>query len=160
MLSFSKNTLYRCVLALLSCVAVTSAADVLVIKGRDIGKFDFKSTLDPNIIKTSDSATGEATHFGRYRLDASELVNLATLEITGGWFTMTAANGDTLTGVYSGKGHLTETPSVILYDVAGPITGGTGRYAGATGALAFFGSADLAAGTFTDTVLAVVSGTK
>jgi hypothetical protein len=39
---------------------------------------------------------------------------------------------------------------VVTFQAAGTVTGGTDKYAHATGELAFNGAADLAAGTFTE----------
>lgn len=74
--------------------------------------------------------SGNATHLGRFTVDAQWYVNV----LTGGGlgaFTLTAANGDTLVGtatatsvIVDGLAYISET-SVI--------TGGTGRFAGATG---------------------------
>ena len=75
--------------------------------------------------------TGDATHLGRFTVEAQWYVNVLTG--TGvGTFTLTAADGATLVGTATGTSvsldglaYITET-SVI--------TGGTGRFAGATGA--------------------------
>jgi hypothetical protein len=91
-------------------------------------------------------------------MTAQEFVNVSTLEITGGAFTIRTASGDTLTGTYSGTGKVSSTPNVITYDVAGPITGGTGRFINATGVILFLGTADLATGKFTDQVVGVLLG--
>ena len=71
-----------------------------------------------SVIETSDSATGEAPHIGQYTMVAGEQVDLATGAITGGFFTITAANGDTLTGTSSGEA----LPGLTGYVVSGPIT--------------------------------------
>jgi hypothetical protein len=91
-----------------------------------------------DLIVTSDVATGHGTHVGRYTLEAQETINVVTGAITGGEFTLTAANGDTLTGTYSG----TARPGLLGYDVSGPITGGTGRFASASGYLEWHGDFD------------------
>jgi hypothetical protein len=143
---------------LLGSATLTSAADTLIVRGTDMGRSAPSATGDPSIILTRDSAQGELTHLGRYTMTAQEFINLNTLEITGGAFTITTANGDTLTGTYIGTGKLSNTPTVITYDVAGPITGGTGQFRNATGVILFLGTADLATNTFTDQVAGVVLG--
>ncbi len=75
--------------------------------------------------------SGNATHLGRFTVEAQWQVNVLT-GIGVGTFTLTGANGDTLVGTATGT-------SVILDGVAYitetcMITGGTGRFAGATGA--------------------------
>lgn len=72
-----------------------------------------------------------------------------------GTFTITDANGDKLTGEYSGKAFTTDTPAVIRYEVSGPITSGTGRFAYAHGMITFFGIADLQSGRLSETFLEV-----
>ena len=74
-----------------------------------------------------------------------------------GRFTLTAGNGDHLTGTYKGTAHMVGIPNVIEYDVAGLISGGTGQFEGMSGAIVFHGSADLGQGTFKDEILGVVT---
>ena len=50
-----------------------------------------------------------------------------------GTYEFTAANGDTLTANFTGKSSPTATPGVILIVETATISGGTGRFAGATG---------------------------
>src|SRR6185369_16734923 len=71
------------------------------ITARDHGTF-VTSDLTPPLVLTKDKATGIATHLGRYTLRASEVINLATLEVSDGSFKITAANGDTIVGTYAG----------------------------------------------------------
>jgi len=66
---------------------------------------------------------------------------------------MTAANGDTVSGTYSGQA----LPGLVGYVVSGPITGGTGRFAGATGFLVWHGTVDPAALTFADEITGTIS---
>jgi hypothetical protein len=104
--------------------------------------------LGGSVIQTTDTASGRATHLGRYTLAAGEKIDTNSGEITGGFFTLTAANGDTITGSYEGRA----LPGLTGYLVFGPITGGTGRFAGATGFLVLRGTVDPAALTFSDVV--------
>ncbi len=101
-----------------------------------------------SVIQTTDTGSGRGTHLGRYTLAAGEYVDLASGAITGGLYTLTAANGDTIIGTYSGEA----LPGLTGYLVSGPITGGTGRFAGATGFLVWRGTVDPAALTFSDVV--------
>lgn len=158
MLNLTTQKLTLALVGLLGTASICSAADAVVIRGTDMGTSSSTVTSDPKIILTRDTAQGELTHLGRYSMTARELVNLSNLEITGGEFTITTQNGDTLTGTYSGAGKTSSTPNVITYDVAGPITGGTGRFANASGVILFLGTADLATGKFTDQVVGVLLG--
>jgi hypothetical protein len=145
----------RSVLMGVAFVTVLAAADSVPFTGRDMGTFTSSSTDKGQAVLTMDSASGEATHLGRYTLSAHETITLATLEVTSGAFTISDAKGDTLTGEYSGKAFTTDTPTILRYEVSGPITGGTGRFADAHGMIAFFGFADLQSGRLSETFLAV-----
>jgi hypothetical protein len=105
---------------------------------------------------------GLASHMGRISTDGDAVITgldestcpggLANVHVE----TLTAANGDTLTitsldvacpvgpGAFEGSGHWT-------------VTGGTGRFADATGAGTFVGSLDLGAGSFTITLKGTVA---
>lgn len=82
----------------------------------------------PNAVATAD---GTATHLGRFtgRLTAS--VDLATGQGIGN-LEFTAANGDRLLATFVGQGEFIPPNTARLIEVA-TITGGTGRFAGATG---------------------------
>ena len=121
-------------------------------EGSDSGTFWTIPTDDPNVVLSEDVTTGKATGgIGHYTLKASEFINLATLEVTCGKWTMTARNG-TLKGTYAGSAAATGDPDVITYHVTGPITRGTGRFSGARGTITFDGVANLATGELSDKV--------
>jgi hypothetical protein len=143
--------------AFLFASGVAFAGDQVPFKGSDLGYFVVSPTGNPTVVLTQDFATGRATHLGKYKLVAQEFINLATLEVTDGSFTITAANGDTIYGTYSGQAAATDKPGVITYDVTGPITGGTGRFEGATGTLNFLGVADLSTGVLSETITGTIS---
>jgi hypothetical protein len=103
------------------------------------------------------NGTGEATQLGNYAAHYRECFDPATGAVTSGSFTLTAANGDTLFGSYSGQGRPTSDPNVVHYDDPGVITGGTGRFAGANGVVTASGTADLATGAYTGTLSGGVS---
>jgi hypothetical protein len=121
----------RSIMIGLACAALLAAAESVPFKGRDMGTFTSSPTDKGKAVLTEDSASGEATHLGRYTLSAHESINLTTLDVTKGAFTITDASGDKLTGEYSGKAFTTDTPTIIRYEVSGPITGGTGHLADA-----------------------------
>jgi hypothetical protein len=141
-------------------VPATALADdgtrVKRFHGSDSGTFVITPTDNPDVVFTEDVATGKANKgIGRYTVVASEFVNLATLEITGGAWTITSRKG-TLVGTYAGFASPTSDPAVITYHVTGPITGGTGRFAGASGTIVFDGVANLATGALSDKVSGVL----
>jgi hypothetical protein len=142
-------------LVLFASSGVAIAGDEKTIRGSDSGSFT-TTPLTPPFVLTQDVTTGHGTHLGKYTVVAQEIINLATLEVTAGSFTITAANGDTIVGTYSGQAALA-SPTVITYLVSGPITGGTGRFAGATGSITFAGSGDLVTGELSETVTATIS---
>jgi hypothetical protein len=105
------------------------------------------------VIRTADTGSGHASHLGRFTLEAGETIDLATGTITNGFYTMTAANGDSVTGTYSGQA----LPGLTGYEVSGPVTGGTGRFASATGFLVWHGTLDPIALTFSDKICGTIS---
>ena len=86
-------------------------------------------------------------------MEASETVDFAALAGRDGVFTLTAANGDTVHGTYSGS----ILPGLTGYLVSGPITGGTGRFAGATGTVVFRGTFDPTTFTGSDEITGSIS---
>jgi hypothetical protein len=76
---------------------------------------------------------GTASHLGRFTLVADFTLNLATATATGR-VTFIAANGDALTGTVTGRAVVGGGIAAVTETVT--ITGGTGRFAGATGTLA------------------------
>jgi hypothetical protein len=88
--------------------------------------------------------TGTATHLGKFTEHVTLQVNLLTESGTG-TATFTAANGDTLTATVTGQATMT-SPGVISQVEVYTITGGTGRFAGATGTFTLEGTVDLATG--------------
>lgn len=147
--------------ALLAASATVSHAQqnsrVVLLRGTDVGHFTVAVTQNPQVVITSDHAVGEVTSIGSFTLSAQEHINLQTLQISQAHFTLTAANGDHLSGTYQGTAHMVGIPNVIEYDVAGLISGGTGQFEGMSGAIVFHGSADLGQGTFKDEILGVVT---
>lgn len=78
------------------------------------------------------TGVGNATHLGlfTYRLQAELYLPTLTASASA---TLIAANGDMIFGVGSGQGTPTGTPGFVLIVEIYTITGGTGRFAGATG---------------------------
>ena len=75
--------------------------------------------------------SGTATHLGRYTERVTMVINIPTLSSTG-IATFTAANGDTLTTTVVGQATRT-SPTTLSIVENYTITGGTGRFADATG---------------------------
>jgi hypothetical protein len=99
-------------------------------RGRLQGEYGEATGSFPLIHETI-TAVGEATHLGRYTLEIEETVNLLELSASG-TFTFTAADGDTLAGSYTGHAQPGALVSIVENCV---ISGGTGRFLGASGQL-------------------------
>jgi hypothetical protein len=110
--------------------------------------------LDPPLASVVIEGGGNATQLGRFTVEIPHLVNQAT-RIGGGTYIFTAANGDTLTADFSGQATLV-SPGVLSVAETGVITGGTGRFAGATGSFTaertFFVATGTTTGTFEGTI--------
>jgi hypothetical protein len=112
-------------------LAQSSRAGTLVpFKGTLEGKYGEESGDFP-ISHESIRGEGNATHLGRYTLAMEETVNFLNASAVG-TLVLTAANGDTVSGTYTG--HAQPGPPVSITEET-TITGGTGRFAGATGSL-------------------------
>ena len=88
--------------------------------------------LAPPFVSVLVEATGKATHLGKFTLDIPHVVNAANGTAIGS-YEFTAANGDTLTADFTGTATPTAKPGVLAIVETATITGGTGRFAGATG---------------------------
>ena len=125
---------------------LAARATEVPFKGRLEGDFTFEPEPAPSTfaVVAFTSVAGQATHLGGFSIEAPHRVNLATLppEATG-TFRLTAANGDTLTATFTGLGTPTATPGVFSIVETATITGGTGRFAGATGSFVVERSVDL-----------------
>jgi hypothetical protein len=91
-------------------------------------------------------ATGTATHLGQFALSVPHFVNTAS-KTAAGTYEFTAANGDTLSASFTGQAAPTDTPGVLAIGETATITGGTGRFAGATGSFTVERLYDRIAGT-------------
>jgi hypothetical protein len=137
-----------------------AATEPVVIHGSDTFTFEIVSNRPgcpaATSVSTSDSGSGQSTHLGRYTFIAGECINLSTPEpeVTLGFFTLTAADGSTISGNYSGNAEYTDaTKTSVLYAVSGFITAGSGRFQNiTTGTFAFLGGANLSKGTGFDTI--------
>jgi hypothetical protein len=107
----------------------------LPFKGRIDGSFVTTPTLNPPIFSSEAHAIGNATHTGAFTKVTSDLFNVVTGEVQGA-FTMTTANGDLLTGVYSGFS-IPKADGTFSWVLNATFTGGTGRFLHASGQFVF-----------------------
>ena len=123
-------------LLLVAAAAPTVAGDQVPFKGWFAGQtLSAVPTDDPAVLLVTTGGGGEATHLGRYQFVSPHLANLVTGEVIGTQY-FTAANGDVLTADFSGQ--FQPAPGGRLAArLTATITGGTGRFRGATGGYAF-----------------------
>ena len=111
------------------------------------GTFDALETdqVQPGttLLVTRLEGSGIASHLGRYTAVAEFTVNFAT-GAGGGSITFTAANGDRLVATETGQA--TDANGIADITETATITGGTGRFAGATGVLTIRRRLELATG--------------
>jgi hypothetical protein len=114
-----------------AAVALPTAAHAgatVPYKGADAGTWAVGTEVCPGsfVINTS----GTATHLGAYTYSSHEC---ATTDVSyAGEFTLTAANGDTIVGTYEGTVAL-DAAGNAFYEQTNTITGGSGRFADASG---------------------------
>ena len=123
-----------------------------VIAGEQVpfkGSFEGDVTvtpLAPPFVMVDVEATGNATQLGLFTLDIPHVVNRATRTAIG-TYEFTAANGDTVYAEFTGVSTPTAIPGVLYIEETATITGGTGRFAGATGIFSVERWYDMVAGT-------------
>lgn len=125
-----------------AAVLPTPAAAAVPLKGRLEGSQTI-TPLDPPFVFVDMSSAGTATILGRFLVRAPHTVNFAT-RTAEGTYTFTAANGDMLTADFTGDA---QGGPVISIEEHATITGGTGRFDGATGSFTVHRTFDPAAGT-------------
>jgi hypothetical protein len=104
--------------------------------------------LAPPLLEVDVGAEGNASHLGRFTLDIPHVVDPAT-RTAAGTYEFTAANGDKLYAEFTGTATPTSIPGVLYIEETATITGGTGRFAGATGSFTAERLYDTADGTTT-----------
>ena len=127
--NYVKVGLLLTALALLPLVYPAMAKDDVPFKGVEVGALSFVS-FDFPFATISGTGEGEATHLGHYTVTCILVVDVTSATETGTW-TLTAADGDmlfmTTTGIALQPPSLKETVDTFT------VTGGTGRFEGATG---------------------------
>jgi hypothetical protein len=134
-----------------------AAKDRLPLKGSESGTFRLLGPCETSGMTLEVSGTGHTTQLGHYSGLYRECFDPATGAVTGGTFTLTAANGDKVFGTFGGQARPTDDPTVVAYEDPGVITGGTGRFAHAGGSITTSGLANLASGEYKGTITGSVS---
>lgn len=119
--------------------AQAAAAHAVPFKGSSEQQAVSAVPVDPDHVLVTTVGEGNATHLGHFTFVSPHLSGLSDFSIDGTQ-NFTAANGDELYGDLSGNlapfvdtdGHV-----YLVGTVAGTITGGTGRFAGARGTYGF-----------------------
>jgi hypothetical protein len=115
--------------------------------------------LTPPFVSVLVEATGNATHLGKFTLEIPHVVDRANGTATGS-YEFTAANGDTLSADFTGQATPTATPGVLYIEETATITGGTGRFRGATGSFTVERWFDTVAGTTIGSFEGIISSGK
>jgi hypothetical protein len=120
------------------------------VDGVENGTFQVLGTCNNGLLLQV-TGTGHATYLGDYRGQYRECFDPSTGLVVDGSFTLTTANGDTVFGTFTGQAIPTDE-SNVHYDDPGVITGGTGRFTGASGSMNTAGIANLATGQYSGTL--------
>jgi len=133
MKTITKTVLYLQMTALLLTAALagpSAAAEGLPFHGTIQG-IEITDVQFPKLF-VDGSGSGKATHLGCFTVAYDVVVDFPT-HTTFGSSVFTAANGDNVFTDIIGSGTPTENPDVHIVVEVHTITGGTGRFAGATG---------------------------
>lgn len=135
-LSLAAIALAMIVQAPLTAAPKKGGLKLVPFKGRWIGEsLGSTTTEDPNIVEEAAEGGGNATHLGRYTMDAVSTSTLDT-QLAAGSHVFTAANGDQVFATFTGE-FLTGDDGLIDGELDATITGGTGRFENSTGYYTF-----------------------
>ena len=149
----------RFTLAALVALAIASplaAGEQVPFRGRLEGIVATVTPLTPPFVAVTLEGEGNATQLGHFDVSSSLVANAADGTAVG-TYEFTAANGDTLTADYTEYFAPTDVPGVFADVITATITGGTGRFAGATGSFVSYRAADHVTGIVTDTFEGTIS---
>lgn len=110
----------------------------------------FAPTPLPGVFAVTTSGSGHASHLGKVTVSSTETLDFVTspgsVVLHDGLLVMTAANGDQLYWSYEGTGSPPDESGESALAGTFVITGGTGRFADATGGGAFEGTGNAVTG--------------
>ena len=147
---------------LLSVAAASSVSLFTVVGGAGAAQTPYKGTVrasetvvvvTPPASLTPDGV-GTSTDLGKFTEHVVMTIDLRTMSSTGA-ATFTAANGDTLTASVVGQATPTAATTFSIVEVY-TITGGTGRFAGATGTFTLQSIVDDATGISSGTFSGII----
>jgi hypothetical protein len=123
-------------LLILPALVITTFAPAAAMKplpfNGTIQAVEMQEVIPPTMF-VNGTGSGNATLLGRYEYRYQVQVDLATRTGSGLSAYFTSANGDNLYAEGSGRGGPSGTPDVNKVTESFTITGGTGRFAGASG---------------------------
>ena len=136
----------------LASVAVSAAASETPFKGT-VNAVETGTVVFPTRFLDREG-TGTATYLGRYTEQVTMVINIPTMASTG-TARFTAANGDDLLATVAGQATRTSPTTLSIVEVY-TITGGTGRFADATGTFTLNSTLDqvtgVSSGTFSGAI--------
>ena len=116
--------------------------------GHSAAVFNCPPVCPPTSFTSRGTYEGTATHLGRFTAAFADVIDIATATATG-TIDFTAADGDRLYTTTAGGEEAFTPPNIGSVRLLATVTGGTGRFAGATGTLTvrFVQEIDFANGT-------------
>ena len=147
--------LIRTLLAALTAFVLTApptatAAPTTPFKSDITAQASFAETSVPGVFNVTTSGVGHASHLGKVTLSTTETLDFVTtpetLLVRDGRLVMIAANGDELHWAYEGTGSPPDEEGISVLTGTFLITGGTGRFADATGSGTFHGTGNAVTG--------------
>ena len=143
-------------LALAGPAAAEGQGKQVPFRGRLEGIVTTVTPLTPPFVAVTLEGEGNATQLGHFDVSSSLVANAADGTAVG-TYEFTAANGDTLTADYTEYFTPTDVPGVFSDVITATITGGTGRFAGATGSFVSDRVADHVTGIVSDSFEGTIS---
>jgi hypothetical protein len=133
--------------AMISVTTPASGRDQVPFNGVVAGSITSATPIDECHQLTEAVNGGHATQLGRFTGTAEFVLDVCDLTYVGS-YVFRAANGDIISGPFSGSFTPTNVQGVFDNTEIAFITSGTGRFANATGTFNLGGQADLNTGTF------------
>ena len=122
-------------LLVLGASPAVAAAEQVPFTGSWSGSTVSATPVGPNVVLVVSSGSGQTTHLGRMVMTSPHLTYLDTFAVEGTQV-FTAANGDILNATISGQ-FVPNAEGNLEATLIGLITGGTGRFEGASGSYDF-----------------------
>jgi len=143
-------------------VAASAVSLTTIVVSAGAAQTPFKGTVSavetavvvPPTASLTRNGTGTATYLGKYTEHIVMTIDLPTMSSTGA-ATFTAANGDTLTATVVGQATRTGPTMLSIVEVY-TITGGTGRFGGATGTFTLESTVEQTTGVSSGTLSGVI----